>query len=177
MSAHRPFDVIGVLDPLRRYARALTRNESQAEDLVQNALVRAYERQATFRPEASLKTWLFSILHNLFIDECRRRKTERQHATAITGIELGQQGLSQEVHVRLRQIENLFNQLPDDQRAVLYLVAVEGYAYEDAAKTLGIPVGTLMSRLGRARAALRAGEDGQSAVSIPLRAIRKQGEA
>jgi len=177
MSAHVPFDVIGVLDPLRRYARALTRNESQAEDLVQNALVRAYERQETFRPEASLKTWLFSILHNLFIDECRRQKTERQHTAAFVEIDLSQQGLSQETHVRLRQIENLFNQLPDDQRAVLYLVAVEGYAYEDAARALSIPVGTLMSRLGRARAALRAQEEGRNGSPLPLRAVRKQGEA
>jgi len=177
MSAHGPFDVTGVLDPLRRYARSLTRNTTQAEDLVQNALVRAYERQDTFRPDASLKTWLFAILHNLFIDDCRRRKTERQLAAGAVDIDFGLCGLSQETHLRLRQIERLFNQLPEEQRAVLYLVAVEGYSYEDSARALSIPVGTLMSRLGRARAALRAREDGQDAAPLPLRPLRKQGEA
>src|SRR3712207_9588368 len=69
-------DVIAELAPLRRYARALTRDQSQAEDLVHDALVRAYERRSTFRSGANLRSWLLSILHNTFIDACRRRDAE-----------------------------------------------------------------------------------------------------
>jgi RNA polymerase sigma-70 factor, ECF subfamily len=174
----RSFDVISLLEPLRRYARALTRNDNQAEDLVQNALLRAYERQATYQPEASLKNWLFSILHNVFIDECRRRKAEQQHSRDIIDVCLGTEVPGQESHIRLRQIESLFNLLPEDQKSVLYLIAVEGQSYQEAATCLGIPVGTLMSRLGRARSALREHENGTLALKMPAKPnLRTIGEA
>jgi RNA polymerase sigma-70 factor (ECF subfamily) len=76
MNDAKRMDVIGLLGPLRRYARSLTRNESQAEDLVQDTLVRAYERRSSFRPGGNLRGWLLSILHNTFIDHRRRRVAE-----------------------------------------------------------------------------------------------------
>jgi RNA polymerase sigma factor (sigma-70 family) len=177
MNAFRSFDVIGLLEPLRRYARALTRNDNQAEDLVQNTLLRAYERQGTFKPEASLKNWLFAIQHNLFIDECRRQQAEKWHTATVVDLSIGSQVPNQESHIRLQQIEQLFNLLPEDQKAVLHLIAVEGQTYQEAADCLGIPIGTLMSRLGRARAALREQEDGaRRSKSSPRPALRTIGE-
>ncbi len=164
MNALRPFDVVGLLDPLRRYARALARDESRAEDLVQAALLRAYERRGTFKSGANLKNWLFSILHNLFVDECRHQDADKRHSTAAASGPDETAAPHQESHIRLRQVGLLFERLPDDQKAVLYLIAVEGLSYQEAAASLGIPLGTLMSRLGRARAALRAQEDGTAPV-------------
>src|SRR5215212_93756 len=160
-------DVIAQLAPLRRYARALTRDETQAEDLVHDALVRAYEGRATFRAGANLRTWLLSILHNTFIDGRRqrgaelRRETETIHLAEITA------PADQESRVRLQQIGRAFLTLPDEQRAVLHLVAIEGLPYKEAANALGIPVGTLMSRLGRARAALRGLEENNAGSATP----------
>ncbi len=177
MNALKSFDVVGLLEPLRRYARALTRNDNQAEDLVQNTLLRAYERQRTFKPDASLKTWLFTILHNLFIDECRRQRAEKRHAVLPVDLSSGSQIPDQESHMRLQQIERLFHLLPEDQKAVLYLIAVEGQTYQEAADSIGIPVGTLMSRLGRARAALREQEDGaRPSKASPRAALRTIGQ-
>jgi RNA polymerase sigma-70 factor (ECF subfamily) len=160
MSNRDQDDVVEHLGPLRRYARALTRDESQADDLVHDALVRAYERRSTFRLGAALKPWLFSILHNTFIDGQRRRTAERRREAEIAqgGAEICPPG--QESSLRLEQIRRGFDALPEEQRAALHLVAIEGLAYQDAADTLNIPIGTLMSRLGRARAALRAFEEG-----------------
>jgi len=156
-------DVIGLLGPLRRYARSLTRDESQAEDLVQDTLVRAYERRSSFRSGGNLRGWLLSILHNTFIDSRRRHAAEARRAQDAAE---GADAIAlpdQEGRVRLQQIRRAFMNLPEDQRAVLHLVAIEGLSYQEAATALGIPVGTLMSRLGRARAALRAFEEGAGA--------------
>jgi RNA polymerase sigma-70 factor (ECF subfamily) len=156
-------DVIGLLGPLRRYARSLTRDETRAEDLVHDTLVRAYERQRSFQTGGNLRGWLLSILHNTFIDGRRRdlsetRRIEQASATLQTVFPA-----EQENRLRLQQIQAAFTSLPDEQRAALHLVAIEGLSYQDAAGALGIPVGTLMSRLGRARAALRAYEAGADA--------------
>jgi RNA polymerase sigma-70 factor, ECF subfamily len=154
-------DVIGQLGPLRRYARALTRDDTQADDLVHDALVRAYERRSTFRLGGNLRAWLFSILHNTFVDGRRRHVAEAARNAEMTRAVDNVVIPPQESSVRLDQIRKAFETLPEDQRAVLHLVAIEGLSYQEAAETLGIPIGTLMSRLGRARAALRAFEDGR----------------
>jgi RNA polymerase sigma factor (sigma-70 family) len=155
-------DVIGLLGPLRRYARSLTRDETQAEDLVQDALVRAYERQGSFRAGGNLRGWLLSIMHNTFIDGRRRHRAEaRRIEQAAATIETTVPA-EQESRIRLQQIQAAFMSLPDDQRAALHLVAVEGLSYQEAATALSVPIGTLMSRLGRARAALRAYEAGSA---------------
>src|SRR3712207_878268 len=153
-------DVVGLLSPLRRYARSLTRDETQAEDLVQDTLVRAYERRGSFRAGGNLRGWLLSILHNTFIDHRRRHLAEAlrlEQAAAFSDTEAPPE---QEDRVRLRQVQAAFMSLPDEQRAALHLVAIEGLSYQEAASALKVPVGTLMSRLGRARAALREFEAG-----------------
>jgi RNA polymerase sigma-70 factor, ECF subfamily len=160
MSETQRMDVIGLLGPLRRYARSLTRDEARAEDLVQDALVRAYEGSGSFRTGGNLRGWLLSILHNTFIDGRRRDAAEARRSQAAADLAETITPAEQEGRVRLRQIQKAFMNLPEDQRAVLHLVAIEGLSYQEAADSLGIPVGTLMSRLGRGRAALRAFEAG-----------------
>jgi len=153
-------DVIGLLGPLRRYARSLTRDDTQAEDLVQDTLVRAYERHGSFRSGGNLRGWLLSILHNTFIDGRRRHAAEARRLEQAVAIAETAAPPPQENQIRFQQVQAAFLRLPDEQRAALHLVAIEGLPYQEAADALGIPVGTLMSRLGRARAALRAFEAG-----------------
>jgi RNA polymerase sigma-70 factor (ECF subfamily) len=155
----RTFDVLAQLSSLRRYARSLVRNADDAEDLVHDALVRAYERKSTFRHGANLRSWLLSIVHNAHVDRLRRdRSMSRRHDAAVTEMERSLPA-GQEHAVRLAQVREAFFGLPEEQRAALHLVAIEDMPYAQAAETLGIPVGTLMSRISRARAQLRDFED------------------
>jgi len=153
-------DVLANLVPMRRYARSLTRDEAAAEDLVHETLARAYEKRSTFRVSGNLRRWLLAILHNVFIDGQRRQKTEQKRATEAAEAGDSWVPASQESAIRLQQIRQAFLGLPEEQRSVLHLVAIEGMKYHEAADTLGITIGTLMSRLGRARAALRNFEEG-----------------
>lgn len=157
------FNVIGQLAILRRYARSLVRDAEEAEDLVHDALVKAYERQATFRTGGNLRAWLMSILHNTHIDRVRSKRSETRRMEAIADISDGSRPANQELSVRLAQVQSAFFDLPEDQRAALHLVAIEELSYEEAAQALGIPVGTLMSRISRARAKLRNFEDDKPA--------------
>jgi RNA polymerase sigma-70 factor (ECF subfamily) len=167
------FDVIGQLAALRRYAHSLARNEADAEDLVHDALVRAYERRQTFKPGRDLRAWLLSVLHNVFVDSRRSHQAEIRRIERAADLAEPHHAPVQGLHVRLAQIRRAFMDLPEDQRAALHLVAIEGLAFAEAAKALGIPLGTLMSRLARARAALRALEDdrGEGGGKRPLRIV------
>lgn len=153
------FDVMGQLPALRRYGLVLTRDPAEAEDLVHEALLRAYEKRGSFREGSPLRPWLLSILHNCFIDGVRKRRTEQKTLAITSQLAAEHQAPGQEHHVRLAQLRQSFMALPEEQRTALHLIAIEGLTYQEAASTLGIPVGTLMSRLGRARAALRALEE------------------
>lgn len=141
---------------LRRYAIALVRDIDRADDLVQDCLERAVARRGTWRRDGPVQAWLFRILLNLWRDELRRRP-RRAHLVPVDELatEPGQPA-GQESHLALREVHDAMGRLPDDQRAVLLLVALEGLSYDDAARALGIPRGTLMSRLARARGALRS---------------------
>lgn len=160
MSVSKRLDnVLANLGSMRRYARTLTRDETAAEDLVHEALIRAYEKRLTFRLGGNLRSWMLSILHNTFIDGQRRQKAEEKRVSETAELAESWLPASQENAMRLQQIKQAFLGLPDEQRSVLHLVAIEGMKYQEAADALGIPIGTLMSRLGRARAALRSFEE------------------
>lgn len=159
MRSKRP-EIVDLLVPLRRYARSLTRDAIKADDLVHDTLVRALESRANLRPDTNLRTWMMTVLHNVFIDEQRRKRVEARHADVLVQLSDEVAPPAQEGQVRLMQIRKAFESLPEEQRAALHLVTLEGMAYADAAAVLGIPIGTLMSRLGRGRAALRAFEEG-----------------
>jgi RNA polymerase sigma-70 factor (ECF subfamily) len=139
---------------LRRYAWSLLRQSSDADDLVQDCLVRALDRIETVRAEGDLRPWLFAIMHNLYVSRWRRMKRRPEVAAADVEAELAMQAAqpaSAEMRLALRGLA----QLPEDQRRVILLVAVEGFQYDEVARMLGIPIGTVMSRLSRARDKLR----------------------
>lgn len=159
MDRWTPADIEEQLPRLRGYARALTRDAGAADDLVQDALLRAYEKAATYRPGHSLRSWLLSIVHNLFIDQKRRSASEQKRNARLS--DARQPAIAdggQEQAVYLAEVAARFAALPGEHRAVLSLIGVQGLSYQEAAATLGVPVGTVMSRLHRARAALREPE-------------------
>jgi RNA polymerase sigma-70 factor (ECF subfamily) len=161
-SEKHSFDVLGQLASLKRYARTLVRNPSEVEDLVHDALVKAYERRFSFRKGGNLKSWLLSIVHNVHVDR-RRSDVARVRREAASLEEVPEmQDAAQEHGLRLSQVRAAFDNLPEEQRQALHLVAIEDLSYQEAAQALSIPVGTLMSRISRARARLRAIEDGKS---------------
>ena len=166
-------DVTGQLGALRRYALSLTRHPADAEDLVHDTLVKAIERQEQFRLGRNLRTWLLSILHNAFVDGQRSRRAETLRAAEFGRAADNAAPAGQEHSARLHEVREAFMTLPDDQRAALHLVSIDGLSYEEAAVALGVPVGTVVSRISRARARLRSIEDGtaRGANIIPLRAL------
>jgi RNA polymerase sigma-70 factor (ECF subfamily) len=138
---------------LRRYAFALTGGQQEAEDLVQDTLLRALGALRSFRSGGNLRAWLFSIMHNAFISGVRRRTPWL--------VELDEEALAaaeapaQLIKLELRDVLGALGRLPEPQRAALSLIALEDFSYEEAARVLDIPVGTLMSRLARGRETLR----------------------
>jgi RNA polymerase sigma-70 factor, ECF subfamily len=153
---------------LRRYALLLTRNGERADDLVQDALLRAIDRQELWRPGSNLRAWLFTILHNLFINSFRRSKREIVSETGDDPVivHYGDQNGS----MLRRDLEKGLWSLPEDQRAVILLVALEEMSYQDVASVLGIPLGTVRSKLSRGRAALRQILDGEEH-SAPVKTV------
>jgi len=142
---------------LRRYARALTGDRERADDLVQDTLARSLSRIHLWRPAASIRPWLFTIMHNLFLNE--RRRASR---TVQLGADPAEPAADRaDSRALLDDLDRALGQLADDQRAAVLLVGVEELSYDDAAKVLGIPIGTLMSRLSRGREQLRRLLDGE----------------
>ena len=171
--ARDDLDIVGQLEALRRYARVLTRDVEAADDLVQATFVRAQERRATFREGADVRVWLMAILHNLFIDTRRSAQAMQAREQAWAETRPSFVEASGETAARFAQLRAAFLSLSAEQREALHLVALEGLGPAEAAQVLGVPVGTVMSRVGRARAALRAFEDGQAdaATVKPLRIV------
>jgi RNA polymerase sigma-70 factor, ECF subfamily len=140
---------------LRRYARALTRDVSRADDLVQSCLTRAVAKQHLWQPGTDLRAWLFTILHNQHVNDVRRSVRE--------GINVAVEEMAPVLTVQsnavavlqLRDLEAAIARLPQEQRQVILLVGLEGMRYDDTAEILGIPIGTVRSRLFRGREALR----------------------
>jgi RNA polymerase sigma-70 factor (ECF subfamily) len=155
-SARANFDVVAEIEPLMRFARALTRDAENAEDLVQEALLRAYDRRRLFNADMRLRPWLFSILHNVFISDTRRRAAEARRERASIDLNLRSTAPDQEYAADLQRVRSAFGALPLEQRSVLHLITIEGLSYREAADALDLPVGTIMSRLARGRSALRA---------------------
>jgi RNA polymerase sigma-70 factor (ECF subfamily) len=140
---------------LRRYARALTRNADRADDLVQDCLERAINKRGLWTPSGTLQGWLFRILLNLWRNEARTQRRRGEHVPIDGLIVEPSVAASQPGRIALAEMSRAIDKLADEQREALLLVVLEGMSYEEAARILEIPIGTLMSRLGRARAALR----------------------
>ena len=151
-------DLIALLPRLRRFARALTRDATDADDLVQVTLERALTREAQWKPGSNLGSWLFTIMKNAWTDEARVRTRRNRVHGAGQEIDRVADPLAPDLNARLAAaaVAQAMDRLPDDQRIAVCLVLVEGLSYSEAAGVLDVPMGTLTSRLARGRMALMA---------------------
>jgi RNA polymerase sigma-70 factor (ECF subfamily) len=157
---------------LRRFAWSLCRNADEADDLVQDCLEHALGAWHRRHADGDLRAWLFAILYNLHVSG-RRRDARRARLLGEVA-EFGETGAlasNQDAAVHVAQVLGHLDSLPEEQRAVLLLVGVEGLGYQEAAQVLGLPVGTVMSRLSRGRERLRRMADASPARSPALRRV------
>ncbi|MBM3356329.1 MAG: RNA polymerase sigma factor [Betaproteobacteria bacterium] len=150
---------------LRRYARALTGEREAADDLVQDTLERAWAKRHLWRRGSDLRAWLFTVMHNVFINQVRGRRPGPHVALDGEAMELPERAVQAD-RLEIRDLEAALKLLPGEQREVLLLVALEELSYQETADALGIPVGTVMSRLSRARERLRRVSSGQPESAI-----------
>jgi RNA polymerase sigma-70 factor (ECF subfamily) len=154
-------ELVTLLPRLRRFARALARNPQDADDLVQTTVERALLHAGQLRDGAPLAAWLFGILRNAWIDEVRARE---RRGRLFSAAEPGEQ-IADARHAGPAEslaVQDAMGRLPDEQRLAVALVLIEGLSYKEAAHVMEVPIGTLTSRLARAREALQAilGEPG-----------------
>lgn len=161
--------ILAEIPRLRRYARALLGDRAAADDLVQDTLERAWSRLHQWRAGSDMRAWLFGIMHNLRVDQLRRPRLSTLSIDADE-FELPTRPTQADA-LELRDLESALGHLADEQREILLLVALEEMSYADIATTLGIPIGTVMSRLSRGRERLRLIMDGQTA-NTRLRVVR-----
>lgn len=158
-----PADFIVHVPVLRRYARTLVHNIPDAEDLVQDSLVRGLSRLHLFQPGTNLKSWLLSILHNIFVDQIRKAKRSREFTQALILMEEGTITRPNQFHrIELSEADRALSKLPAGQRSALLKISIDGLTYAEAAAATGVEIGTVRSRLSRGRAALAARLDGES---------------
>ncbi|HWU98665.1 MAG TPA: RNA polymerase sigma factor [Oxalicibacterium sp.] len=155
--------LIACIPRLRRYARALVGDRTRADDLVQDTMERGWKKLASWQRGSDMRAWLFGIMHNLHVDQVRRPSIQTEV--------LDEDSLHpsvRESHVgnlEMRDLESALHALPAEQREILLLVALEEMSYDEVAATLGLPIGTVMSRLSRARQKMRALMEGRPLVS------------
>ena len=143
----------GQIPALRRYARALTGDHEAADDLVQDSLERAWRKSGHWKSELPLRPWLFTLMHNVYVNGIRKKRPVVLDDPPDDIVDPACSGPQRAMD--LRDLENGLTQLPDPQREVLLLVCLEEMRYEEVARVLDVPLGTVMSRLHRARQSLR----------------------
>ena len=170
-------DLLAAIPRLRRYARVLTGDINRADDLVQDTLARAWEKRRLWASGTDLRAWLFTIMHNVFINQRALARRDRLQVSLDDGAE-GEEAwqipvrAEQYTRVELTELVQHVGRLPADQREVLLLAAVEELRYEEIAIALSIPIGTVMSRLSRARAKLRSAFADVPAGSAGLKIVK-----
>jgi RNA polymerase sigma-70 factor (ECF subfamily) len=171
MEAHIP--------SLRRYARALVRDVVGADDLVQECLTRALAKLDLWREGTDLRAWLFTILHNQYVNHVRHSVRSGPQSELDHDAPQLSQPANQEKRLELRDLDRALDRLPPDQRAAILLVGLEGLPYAEVGAMLGIPVGTVRSRLSRGRLALREfmGIEPDTAFAMEVRTPRREAAA
>jgi RNA polymerase sigma-70 factor (ECF subfamily) len=146
-------DLLGAIPSLRAFAVSLAQNADKADDLVQETLVKAWDKQSSFQPGTNLKAWLFTILRNEFYSQMRKRGREIQDSEGYYTEQLatnpGQYGA-----LDLQDFKAALEKLPDDQREAIILIGASGFSYEEAAEICQCAIGTIKSRVNRARTRL-----------------------
>jgi RNA polymerase sigma-70 factor (ECF subfamily) len=166
-------ELLAAIPRLRRYARVLAGEATRADDLVQDTLARAWEKRALWQAGTDLRAWLFTVMHNVFVNQRAMAMREARNVSLDADGDIGETWQlavrsNQQAHVELGEVLQLLGRLPAEQREVLVLAAVEEMKYEEIAAVLDIPVGTVMSRLSRAREKLRK----IVAEPVPLKIVR-----
>jgi RNA polymerase sigma factor (sigma-70 family) len=144
--------MVELIPRLRRYARALAGDPAAADDLVQDTLERGWAKLHLYRRGTDLRAWLFTVMHNVYVNQLRAARPGAQLDEEMPELS---QPARQTDGLEIRDLDLAIRRLPPEQREVLLLVALEDMSYHEAAGTLGIPIGTVMSRLARAREKLR----------------------
>lgn len=162
--------VIAALPSLRQQALALTRNRSDADDLVQTAVANALAAKGSFQPGTNFRAWMGSILRNRFLSDCRRKRPTASIEDAPPAA-LARSG-GQEESLAMKELNLQLARLPADQRLLLMMISVQGVSYEDASLQMGVPVGTLKARVSRTRAQLRSWILGEEIARPPARGLR-----
>jgi RNA polymerase sigma-70 factor (ECF subfamily) len=164
MSRDIRHQVVALLPRLRAFGRALARSNDAADDLVQATCEKALRSLDTWTPGTRLDSWMFRIMQNQWIDLKRRERPQVHLDDPDTGVELtGEDGeRTVEFRLTLNDVRRLIDTLPEEQRVVLMLVCVDDMSYREVAELVGTPLGTVMSRLGRARRALSDALEGKS---------------
>ncbi|OZA28455.1 MAG: RNA polymerase subunit sigma-24 [Hydrogenophilales bacterium 17-61-9] len=158
-------DLIEHLPRLRRYARALTGDVMRADDLVQDTLERALAKLDLWQPGTDLRAWLFTLMHNVFLNQIRAHRPA--DSALDEALDIPVSGGQMEA-LGARDIHAALARLPEPQREVMLLVGLEQFAYDEAARILGVPVGTVMSRLSRARERMRQMLAGEPVVQLKV---------
>jgi RNA polymerase sigma-70 factor, ECF subfamily len=179
MSASISDQLIAVLPRLRRFARGLTGSAAEADDLVQGACERALTRAHQFQEGTRFDSWMFRIAQTMWIDQLRSRNT-RKEVAEDEALHVGsdEPGRRAEARLALQEVRAALAQIPAEQRMALLLVTVDGMSYKQAAEVAEVPVGTIMSRLARARVALQAKlEESKLELGVHARRSRNDAEA
>lgn len=154
-----PAEIAALVPRLRRFAWGLCGSRDDGDDLVQSACAKALSRLDQYMPGTRLDSWMFTIIRTQWIDTTRKRRRmapslDAEEVAAIS--DQGRGAREAEDRLLLAQVRQAVSELPEEQRAIVLLVCLEGKSYRETSETLGIPIGTVMSRLARARAALQA---------------------
>lgn len=149
---------------LLRYAKALTRNNTVAEDLVQDCLERAWRKRLLWNPQRELRPWLFTIMHNIYINQLNKRSV--QLLTLPDESIITEQSDDQSQQMLLRDFEDALGKLNAEYREIILLAGLENLSYKEIAKITDLPIGTVMSRLSRAREKLRQLMDGTESDNV-----------
>ncbi len=168
-------DLVAAMPRLRRYARVLTGDVARADDLVQETLARAWEKRRLWQAGTDLRAWLFTVMHNVFINQRAMARRESLNVSLDGDAAAGEAWQfavrpAQQTRVELIELMEQVGRLPVEQREVLLLAAVEELRYAEIAGVLAIPVGTVMSRLSRAREKLRHSASGDG--TMPLKVVK-----
>ena len=164
MSTQDEADIVACIPSLRRYARGLTADRDRADDLVQDTMERAWSRFTLRQRRGEVRAWTFGIMHNLFIDQVRARRSKPEQS-AIEDLPDAPERATQSDRLEVQDLDRVLQRLAPEQREVLLLVGVEEMSYAEVAHIVGVPLGTVMSRLSRARERLRAELEGREVIS------------
>jgi len=146
--------LITEMDRLKRFAMRLTKNEANADDLLQNTVLRAFEKKHLFKEGSNVFSWSSKIMYNLFVSDYRRKVKFESQYDPEPAISKMTASVDHEDHMMLQEVGEAMNRLSDEHREILVMISVQGMKYEEASEKLNIPVGTVRSRLSRARTML-----------------------